>query len=836
MRIATSHCSIGLAVALLPALAACGSERIDLAQQALTAPATLTPSLRRLYGQPNLHEGSINRVVGNLGLHIAGVHVDRSRTPNAIYVADSGNNRILAFDAFGHCSNQRFRRCTLDADCRLGGSCVNEPQRMARLVLGQPSLGDHGACNGDVAGNGIPSRRSLCLLGPNLITPAESSIPIAMSSDARGNLYVPDVFNNRVLRYNDPFASDTQADDVIGQSSYAQNACNKGLGTPGPDTLCLDPSGLDHAGGSVDVDAAGNVWVADLVNSRVLRFPRNAHTANLVLGQPDFASNAVDCSTPRPANVMCRPVDVRVKSTGEVYVVDQYPSGDIRLDSGQSRVLVFTPPLSNGMNATRVMSFPVSPTLAMARLRNVTFDPAGQGDVWISDLYKLVLFDQGGNPLTVIGKPDVTTNAFNDDYFIPGQPLHPAYDPKRTYGGVGVDAAGNLYVAGDIAVQTLSNEVVRFPTPVPTSFPVISGVPGVHLPNGSLMTSGWNSITAKTVRDDLGMTAIGRQLFVGDSWRILVFDRRFGGAFPSAEHVIGCTQFGFCPNSFYGLRDGVRHLSRDASGRLWVAAGRWIQVFQTPIVANDPTPLVTLKMSGCDASDVGPCLDVHWGDDASPVNTFTSSVVYDAASDALWVADNSRRVLHIAQPLTLPVVDLVIGQPDKGTTACNSGVDPATASSVCDPSYVALDNFRNLYVVDSNYEGGGNRRLLEFDAASVLPVPGNLFPLPAAARVYGSGGFDFSFSAIPACDPVNEACTPIAVSFDAQNRLILSVDSYENAQYHRLFIYDDPLASQTPDSVVNFPLGQAAPTLVDGRDLLVQDHTWNRVMDFRYPL
>ncbi|MCC6933179.1 MAG: hypothetical protein IT292_07995 [Deltaproteobacteria bacterium] len=34
----------------------------------------------------------------------------------------------------------------------------------------------------------------------------------------------------------------------------------------------------------MSVDKDGNMWVADTYNSRVLRFPPNSKTANLVLG------------------------------------------------------------------------------------------------------------------------------------------------------------------------------------------------------------------------------------------------------------------------------------------------------------------------------------------------------------------------------------------------------------------------------------------------------------------------------------------------------------------------------------------------------------------------
>ena len=105
-----------------------------------------------------------------------------------------------------------------------------------------------------------------------------------MAVDATGNLYVADSGNNRVLEYNTPFdsasgepgAGDTSADFVYGQAGVFTTRSSNLNGASA--TTLSNPS-------AVALDGAGNIYIADAGNSRVLEFAR--------AGNPPAASDAI---------------------------------------------------------------------------------------------------------------------------------------------------------------------------------------------------------------------------------------------------------------------------------------------------------------------------------------------------------------------------------------------------------------------------------------------------------------------------------------------------------------------------------------------------------------
>ena len=189
----------------------------------------------------------------------------------------------------------------------------------ATLVLGQADM-TQGSCNQGVA----VSSSTLC--GPRHIV-----------FDVSGNLWVADGDNNRILQFKKPFSTNMAASLELGQPSataFTSNGANQGG---------LSASSLYRSSG-LAFDSSGNLWVTELMNNRVLEFKApftNGMAATTVLGQADFTTVTGGTTSA----LFKTPNDVALDSSGNLYVPDQ----------GNNRTLVFAPPFSNGMAATKVI-------------------------------------------------------------------------------------------------------------------------------------------------------------------------------------------------------------------------------------------------------------------------------------------------------------------------------------------------------------------------------------------------------------------------------------------------------------------------------------------------
>lgn len=297
--------------------------RFDPVGQWPAEPALYSPLATGVWGQPDLWTGQPNRWAtfepGAGTLHTPGGAVFAN---NEVWIADTGNNRVLAVP-----------------NLLTGGTRIE-----ARGVLGQVSF-EFRAAN-FIQGREFSAGTLRVSSGSAVIeVPAGPNVAIDRGSGT-AHLYIADTGNNRILGYRDSRAFQTGgfADLVIGQVDVFRNLVN----SPFNDGTAATANGLSLPS-AVAVDAEGNLWVADTGNARVLMFrrpyedPSRFHRpADLVIGQAGFQSKPLPEATQRN---LLRPVSLAFTSAGQLVVAD----------IGHNRVLRFDPPFTNGMAASLVL-------------------------------------------------------------------------------------------------------------------------------------------------------------------------------------------------------------------------------------------------------------------------------------------------------------------------------------------------------------------------------------------------------------------------------------------------------------------------------------------------
>ena len=727
-----------------------------------------------ILGQPDFSEITPNQVVPYKLFNPGGVTVDRARNPGLAYVWDSGNSRVLGID---------LEKCYSD-----GSPC------MADVVLGQPSGYDHSACNGDSGYQGFPVRSpagpdTLCGLPPASATPLEHPSFVTMAIDERSNLFVPDVANHRVLEYRAPFDNDSKADEVWGQSDFTGVHCNRGLALPSAESLCFisattiaGPGG--NYGSGVALGPDGDLWVADSGNNRVLRFPvqsetgRISRTADVVLGQRSFETSDFGSELYE----MHSPSSVRVGPKGILYVADAY----------NHRVLAFQPPFESGMSAMRTFGS------GFKNPNGLEADPEGRG-LWVNDSGNgmVELWDWSGLEVLAV--------ALKEAYLPDG------HRPYWISGGIGIDGESNLLVSE----YAYGQDVLSFRISL-----LGEADRGVPDPNRRLFSPprGFNLVGSDELISAYGVAVWGDQLVVADVNRLVYWnglDRLESGRPP--DGIIGLA------SHYFSWATCCYRIKVDELGRLWalnVTVGNaWLDVYQLPLHERSvPLHTVLAPMSS---------LQLLGTDQELDLGNRIFGIAPVGKGEFLWLSDSANhRVLRVRDPLTNPVVDVVLGQKDATGVKCNrrasvethasgdaSVYSSPTADVLCFPGSLSLDRQGNLYVSDHSLEIEGNRRLLVF--------PKELFPANANSVIYAPSASK-SFLSHPGPDhnmtkeelirndlhhlaarDLLDAST-FEVAFDSGNRMVAGFNLYGGGRF--VGVFETPLGQGTAPNVYLYDL------------------------------
>lgn len=608
-----------------------------------------------------------------------------------LWIADSGNNRVLRYPA----------------------SVLNSATPAADMVVGQADfLAGAGNGGGAVSASGFAS-------------------PMGLAIDAQDNLYVADYTNARVLRFSAPLTpgQPASATAVWGQSNFAargvpQQASAQTLGGPT----------------GVALDGAGNLYVSIPRDNRVLVFPVATPvgaTATSVLGQTDFATTSANTGASPLAspNSLNQPVEVKTDSNGNIFVAD----------SGNNRALQFPAKAKSAVRIWGQSDFiSNSPNQIKPGSINYPYKMAidyssAPFALYVSDTANhrvLIWKDSGhfrnGDPADmVIGQPNLRTGAANVDSEGGSKPSRTSLSGPE---GIAVDPSdGTLYIA-----DAGNHRVLRYPRPVAQSGRIS---PDAVIGQFDFTTSDSAVVTAASLKSPAGV-AIGPNgnLFVSDSGNNRVLEYAVGsGAGASAIRVYGQPAM---TSSTRPSRVSAQTLASpggiavDGAANLYVADMAANRVLIFPNTRNAP-------QAGMAATFVIGQADFE----SSSATAFKTPV--DVAVDSagsIYIADRGNNRVAVFQSLIyLPLSGAtpagILGQPPAGGSSANSDSPDglATATGMYAPSGLYVDRQDTLYVGDA-----GNNRVMHFlKAGSVVNAATFQASVPLGqgtlASLFGSG-------------------------------------------------------------------------------------------------
>jgi sugar lactone lactonase YvrE len=251
-------------------------------------------------------------------------------------------------------------------------------------------------------------------------------------------ILVSDSVNNRVLIYAAPFSSDESASVVLGQTGFTTATAPP---TPTAATMNMPVDAVE--------DSAGNIYVSDQVNNRVLQFQppfSNGMNASLVIGQPGFGTKTPNATQ----NGLNTPGGLAFDKGGNLWVVD----------FNNNRVLQYKPPFATGMNASLVIgqanftaSGAATTSSGLSSPFYIAFDASG--DLWVADAgnnrvleFMAPLATNGMAASLIIGQANFTSA---------GAAAPPTAGSLNGPAGIAFDSTGNLWI-GDL----FNNRVLEF--------------------------------------------------------------------------------------------------------------------------------------------------------------------------------------------------------------------------------------------------------------------------------------------------------------------------------------------------------------------------------------
>lgn len=674
----------------------------------------------KLFAYPFLNGDAASIALGQKAFSVSSINSTSGKslqTPSAIaagkgriYVCDTDNNRVLwwsetAFfsgkDAEGVLGQADMEQTYANRGGAASASTLYEPKALAldsagnvwvsdtqnhRIVMyatptanGQPAalvLGQADFLSNSANRNGSADADTLYL-------------PLSLTSDPSGNLWVSDAANQRVLRYDAPHSNGQSASIALGKANFSDTASNSASATT---TGRVDGLALD---------SSGALWVSDYSHHRILRYDppfATGQAATLVLGQTSFTEGTFGTATEK----MYYPYRLAFDNDGFLWVSD----------TNNNRMLKFSPPFSTGKKATLIFGqddfYSAGSNHGLVRTSAIGFSiPLGitfhEG--------KLLIADSANNRILRWPVPAAAAD------FVAGQKDFTSSGKNRV-------SANSSYAPSDIALSTttgriyitdrLNNRILWWDNADALSTgQAAAGVLGQADFTDSAANRGGNTPSPSGLSNPFSVCLDGNgNLWVADygNHRVLRYAAPHASG-QAADIVLGQAAFdsgdpnrGGTPatNTLYN----PTHVSVDQTNSLWVADRNNNRVLKfTPPFANGQAAALVLGQPSMTSSTGN-----NGGISASSLLR-PFSAVPDGKGN-VWVADSRNyRLLEYVDPRTNgQAAALVIGQADF-TSGNVLTISPSTLNT---PSDIAFTESGELWVTDTGYN-----RILRFTAPYV---------------------------------------------------------------------------------------------------------------------
>jgi sugar lactone lactonase YvrE len=486
--------------------------------------------------------------------------------------------------------------------------------------------------------------------------------------DTDGNIYIADTDNHRIRKISN---SDGTISTIAGNSEVGY----AGDGGPATRASLSSPAG-------VAVDAAGNLYVADLENYRIRKVSKSDGTISTIAGN-GLSYYHGDGGAATSAG-LSRPIGIAVDKNGNVYIAEEYSH---RIRKVQASDGTITTVAGNGFAYSSGDGGPAT-SASLFRPKGVALD--AEGNIYIADwgnfkIRKVKISD--GTISTVAGSGSLV---FGGD----GGPATSAGFSNPS--GVAVDAIGNIY----IAIPT--HRRIR---KVSASDGTISTIAGTGTPGYS--GDGGAATSARLFEPGgVAVDATGN-VFIADIYNQRI--RKITVSDGTIQTVAGNGSMNFLGEGLPATSAGLSRpsgIALDAAGNLFVSANNRIR----KVSASDGT-IHTVAGTGTSgfSGDAGP---------ATSANLRSPKGIAVDASGNLYIADyNNHRIRKVHS--NDGTISTVVGS---GTAGFSGDGGPAANAQLNFPVGVAVDAAGNLYIGEE-----GNRRIRKVNSSdsTISTIAGN---------------------------------------------------------------------------------------------------------------